>query len=233
MEHSTHPEQVFSPVEGVIFDMDGLMIDSERVTFEGYQILCAKEGKTMDKDTYQLCLGKPVPDILQVFYDAYGQDFPIERIIKENHQRMAAVFETEGVPAKPGLRQLLEFLKSNGIRTAVATSSTRERVSRILQLADLEKDFDAVVCGDEVKHGKPAPDIFLKAADALHLPPQSCLVLEDSESGIQAARSASIPVLCIPDMKQPEPAYAAMTEKILPSLHEVISWIQTHKQSHE
>lgn len=218
-------------MKGIIFDMDGLMIDSERVTYEGYVELCEKLGKTLTVDMYVQCLGKPVPQIWDVFYKGFGSDFPAPEIMKANHARMAAQFEQDGVPVKPGLRPLLDYLKAQGYKTCVATSSTRERVDKILAKADLANAFDETICGDEVERGKPDPEIFLKACQKLHLPPEACLVLEDSEMGIQAASQAGIRVVCVPDMKYPEPEYAKKTWKIVERLDQVIPLLRESEQS--
>lgn len=191
-------------IKGIIFDMDGLMINSEEVTFEGYVELCARRGCKLSRETYLNCLGKPVAQIWQVFYDAFGNDFPAPEIMKENHIRMAAQFAAQGVPLKPGLIELLQYLKTNDYKTCVATSSTRDRVDTILAQAKIAKYFDASICGNEVEKGKPDPEIFIKASRKLELPVEQCLVLEDSEMGIQAAYDGHIPVVCIPDMKYPE-----------------------------
>ena len=213
--------------QAVLFDMDGLMIDSEKVTYEGYQELCRKEGVEMDLETYKKCLGKPVRGIWQVFYDAYGNDFPIERIMKENHARMAHVFETEGVPLKEGLKELLIWLNEQKIPCVLATSSTRNRVDQILERAGLTELFKDAVCGDEVTKGKPNPEIFLTAAQKAGVPSEECLVLEDSEMGILAAADGSLPVICVPDMKYPEEEYANRCEAIVPSLLDVLNLLQS------
>ena len=144
-------------IKAVIFDMDGLMIDSERVTFEGYQHIMGQMGLTITSDFYKTLLGKPLKGIFQRFYDVYGNDFPIESVIKDVHAYMANRFETEGVPLKEGLVPLLKYCRENGYRTIVATSSNRNRVDTILRSADIEQYFDDSICGDEVTKGKPDP----------------------------------------------------------------------------
>lgn len=212
-------------VKAVIFDMDGLMIDSERVTFEGYQKVMGKMGLSISKDFYKQLLGKPIKGIYQCFYDTYGNDFPIASVIKEVHQYMADLFENEGVPLKTGLINLLEYLKTHQYKTIVATSSNRDRVDAILTRANIMQYFDDSICGDEVTHGKPHPEVFLNSCKKLGVQPEEAIVLEDSEAGIQAAHSANISVLCVPDMKYPEPKYAAMTTKIINDLNEVIDYL--------
>ena len=102
-------------IKAIIFDMDGLMIDSERVTFECYQEILKGMNLTMDEEFYKTLLGKPLKGIYQRFYDVYGNDFPIEDVIKDVHSLMAKRFETEGVPIKTGLKSLLEYLKENNL----------------------------------------------------------------------------------------------------------------------
>lgn len=216
-------------IKAVIFDMDGLMIDSERVTFEGYQKVMGEMGLTISQDFYKKLLGKPIKGIYQCFYDTYGDDFPIESVIKDVHKYMADLFENEGVPLKAGLIHLLEYLKQHQYQTIVATSSNRDRVDSILARADITKYFDDSICGDEVTHGKPHPEVFLNSCKKLGVSPAEAIVLEDSEAGIQASYSAGIKVLCVPDMKYPEPKYVEMTTKIINDLNEVIDYLEASK----
>lgn len=213
-------------IQAVIFDMDGLMIDSERVTYEGYVTECEKLGTSMDKDFYKRLLGLPKPAIFRSFHDQYGQSFPIEQVMVRVHQYMEDRFRQEGVPVKEGLAELLTYLKAHDYKTVVATSSTRDRVDRILAQTGLIDYFDGSVCGDEVERGKPDPDIFLKACRKADVPPAQALVLEDSETGIEAAHSAGIPVICIPDMKYPAEKFAKKTYGIAESLSQVLPMLQ-------
>lgn len=208
-------------IKAVIFDMDGLMIDSERVTYEGYVIECKKLGVVMDEEFYKRLLGRTLPEVYLMFREKYGEAFPMDDVLKKVHKYMDDRFAGEGVPVKKGLRKLLGYLKEHGYRTVVATSSGRQRVDRILKLADLEAYFDDSVCGDEVTKGKPDPEVFLKACEKAEAEPGEALVLEDSEAGISAAFAAGIPVVCVPDMKYPEKEYAAKAYKIVKSLDEV------------
>ena len=113
-------------------------------------------------------------------------------------------------------------MKANGYQTVVATSSTRERVNKILKQAELSKFFDASVCGDEVEKGKPNPEVFLKACEKIGVKPEKAIVLEDSEAGIQASFVAGIPVICVPDMKYPEEQFAKKANTIVGSLRVVL-----------
>lgn len=214
-------------IKAIIFDMDGLMIDSERVTFECYQEILKGMNLTMDEEFYKTLLGKPLKGIYQRFYDVYGNDFPIEDVIKDVHALMAKRFETEGVPIKTGLKSLLEYLKENNYKTIVATSSNRDRVDTILSQAQITDYFDDSICGDEVTKGKPNPEVFLKSCQKLGVNVDEAIVLEDSEAGIQASYDASIKVICIPDMKYPEKQYEEKTFKILKDLNGVTEYLKS------
>lgn len=214
-------------IKAIIFDMDGLMIDSERVTFECYQERLNDMNLTMDEEFYKTLLGKPIKGIYQRFYDVYGNDFPIENVIQDVHQLMAERFETEGVPVKKGLVELLHYLKDNNYKTIVATSSNRDRVDKILAQAKITEFFDDSICGDEVTKGKPNPEVFLKSCQKLGVNVDEAIVLEDSEAGIQASYDANIKVICIPDMKYPKKQYEEKTFKILKDLTEVTAYLKS------
>ena len=214
-------------IKAIIFDMDGLMIDSERVTFECYQERLKDMNLTMDEEFYKTLLGKPIKGIYQRFYDVYGNDFPIENVIQDVHQLMAERFETEGVPVKKGLVELLHYLKDNNYKTIVATSSNRDRVDKILAQAKITEFFDDSICGDEVTKGKPNPEVFLKSCQKLGVNVVEAIVFEDSEAGIQASYDANIKVICIPDMKYPEKQYEEKTFKILKDLTEVTAYLKS------
>ena len=214
-------------IKAIIFDMDGLMIDSERVTFECYQERLKDMNLTMDEEFYKTLLGKPIKGIYQRFYDVYGNDFPIQNVIQDVHQLMAERFETEGVPVKKGLVELLHYLKDNNYKTIVATSSNRDRVDKILAQAKITEFFDDSICGDEVTKGKPNPEVFLKSCQKLGVNVDEAIVLEDSEAGIQASYDANIKVICIPDMKYPEKQYEEKKFKILKDLTEVTAYLKS------
>lgn len=217
-------------IKAVIFDMDGLMIDSERVTFEGYQHVLAKENLTMSEEKYKTLLGKTVKAVHELFKEDYGPQYDVDQIIKDVHAYIAQRFETEGVPLKPGLVELLKYLKENNYKTIIATSSHRNRVDLIVKQAQIDQYFDDSICGDEVTKGKPNPEVFLKACQKLQVSPQDALVLEDSESGINAAYNADIKVIGIPDMKYPEEKFVKMTYKIMDNLFQVKEFLEENNK---
>ena len=212
--------------KAVIFDMDGLMIDSERVTYNEYVKKLAQLGHhDFTEELYRNCLGKNKPGICQVFIDHYGQDFPMTEVWDDVHVWIDESLR-QYVPKKKRLVELLEYLKANNYKTIVATSSGRARVDEILKNADLTKYFDDSICGDEVTHGKPHPEIFLTACQKLDVKPEEALVLEDSEAGILAAYDGRIDVICVLDMKYPEPQFVEKVTKIVDSLDEVIDYLK-------
>lgn len=213
-------------LKAVIFDMDGLMIDTENVTYQCYQEVLKEMNLSMSKDFYTTLLGRTMKATREAMYKQYGNDFPIDETAQKVHDLMDERFAREGVPLKDGLVELLTYLKEHNYKTMIATSSRRERVNALLTDNGILNYFDDVICGDEVEHGKPAPDVFLNACQKLNVQPSEALVLEDSEAGIQAAHNAHISVICIPDMKYPDEDYANKTTCILNSLNEVIDYIE-------
>ena len=212
--------------KAVIFDMDGLMIDSERVTYNEYVKKLAQLGHhDFTEELYRNCLGKNKQGICQVFIDHYGQDFPMTEVWDDVHVWIDESLR-QYVPKKKGLVELLEYLKANNYKTIVATSSGRARVDEILKNGNLTEYFDDSICGDEVTHGKPHPEIFLTACQKLDVKPEEALVLEDSEAGILAAYDGRIDVICVPDMKYPEQQFVEKVTKIVDSLDEVIDYLK-------
>jgi len=217
-------------IKAVIFDMDGLMIDSENISFMCYQKILDKYHLTLSRDLYMSFLGKTIENAFLIIEENFGLKLSIEDSLQEFKGIMEEIVEQQGVSLKKGLIDLLKYLKDNHYQTIIATSSGRPRVHQLLQDTHVLNYFDDIVCGDEVKKGKPNPDIFIKACEKLGVSPNETLVLEDSEAGIQAAYSAQIPVICIPDMKYPDPQYQSMTTQILESLDLVIPYLKKIKQ---
>ena len=148
----------------------------------------------------------------------------LERILSREEELHA-----QGVELKPGAKELLAYLKQEGCGVAMASSSTRERALNLLDQHGVTGYFQRFVFAGEVERGKPAPDVFLKACEKLGQAPEDCLVLEDSEAGIQAAHAARIPVICVPDLKTPERRFLDLTAAVCPSLDQVIPYLSDKK----
>jgi HAD superfamily hydrolase (TIGR01509 family) len=201
-----------------LFDMDGLMIDSERLTFEGYQEVLKNLGIDIDIEFYKTMLGFPIPKIERRFKEFYGERFPFREVLPKVHEYINNFFYNSGVPLKKGLIPLLDHLRNSHCLVAVATSSDRCRADNILRMANIDHYFHFMVCGDEVERGKPDPEVFLKCCARAKCKPQDAIVLEDSEQGIVASCRAGITCFAIPDLKVPDREYAQMAYQVMDSL---------------
>ncbi len=206
-------------LRAVILDMDGVIIDSEPIYRLVWQSTAAELGYNLTDELYLSLLGFTIPDAEAEVARVFGPGFPSARFRELWPVRWRRQVETRGMPVKPGLWNFLEFLEQHRLPVAVATSSDAETVVFSLRAAALEGRFPCIVSGDQVARGKPAPDIFLKAARRLGVAPEFCIVLEDSDAGILAAAAAGVPAILIPDLKQPSPEIAKLVFRVLPSLH--------------
>ena len=212
-------------IKAVIFDLDGLLIDSEIISYKIYKEILHQFGYDFSIEEYaQNFSGKTEVNNVKNLIYKYSLSWTVE-IGLENVLKIESKFLSQGVALKPGVQELLSYLKNKCFKIAIASSSTKDRALTILRQHNIIEYFNEFVFGYEVEKGKPAPDIFLKACDKLSVNPEECLVLEDSETGIQAAYSANIPVICIPDMKVPSQHYLDMTKTVLHSLEEVIHYL--------
>ena len=212
-------------IKAVIFDLDGLLIDSEIVSYKIYKEILNQFGHSFSIEEYaQNFSGKTEVKNVTNLIDTYNLPWTVE-VGLDNVLKVEDKFINEGIDLKTGVKKLLTYLKDKNLKIAIASSSTRDRALTILRQHNIVEYFDEFVFGNEIEKGKPNPDIFLKACDKISVNPEECLVLEDSESGIQVAYSANIPVICIPDMKVPNQYYLNMTKAVLSSLEEVIYYL--------
>jgi HAD superfamily hydrolase (TIGR01509 family) len=219
-------QNLFSRVSAVIFDMDGLMLDTERVERVTFQRAAADFGFHSLEEPYVRTIGRNWPDSKRIFAEALGDQFPYDEIRKRWRQYTETYIAESGVSEKPGLRELLEFLEKVDVPKAVATSTIRVKALALLQQSNLLHHFGAVVGGDEVSAGKPDPAIFLAAAKRLNVEPQRCLVLEDSGPGIQAAHAAGMISVLVPDTVQPTAETLARAFCVCRSLSGVIELLR-------
>ena len=214
--------------KAVIFDLDGLLIDSEIISYKMYADLLQKHNLRFTLDTYaRQYSGKNEVTNMQNLIFTYHLPITLEQGLSYVSALEKEYF-AKGVPLKPGARELLHFLKRRDIKILLASSSTRERALSVLAQHGIENCFDAMVFGPEIAHGKPAPDIFIKAREKSGEASGDCLVLEDSEAGIRAAYAAGIDVICVPDMKRPDGAFLSVAAAVLPSLFDVPLWLETN-----
>lgn len=213
-------------IQSVIFDLDGLLINSEIVSFEIYRELLAEHEQEFTLENYaQNYSGRSGLLNMENIIKEYQLPFGVQEGMAHSDEIEAKHVE-EGIDLMDGAVELLAYLKENEYEISLASSSTRERAFTILKQHDIFDYFSHFTFGPEIENGKPAPDIFLMACEKTDFQKQETLILEDSESGIQAAVSADIPVICVPDMKVPNEKILEKTEGVLSSLHEVIDWLE-------
>ena len=184
-------------MKGVIFDWDGVVIDSSAQHERSWEILAEEISRPLPEGHFKLGFGKKnqviIPEILGWATDAAE----IAALSDRKEEIYRELVRQSGVQILPGARELVSALRLEGIPRAIGSSTPRGNLDAIFAATGLGELFDAVVCGDDVVHGKPAPDVFLLAAQMLGLPPAECLVLEDAHAGIEAAHRAGIPVLAV------------------------------------
>jgi beta-phosphoglucomutase family hydrolase len=212
-------------IQGIIFDMDGVIIDSERISFRCFQEVFKEYNYEIDEKFYLKLIGRNYAGIEDIMKKEYGDDFPFEAIYRKKADLAYEVTDRDGVIVKPGVHELMDYLKENGYKIAVATSTRRERALQLLEEAKVKAKVDFVVCGDEVENSKPNPEIFLKAAKGLGVEAEKCIVIEDSDAGITAAHAAKMTGIHVPDMKQLEVETKALAFKVCKSLFEVKEYL--------
>ncbi|MGR5230841.1 HAD family hydrolase [Vibrio rotiferianus] len=210
--------------QAAIFDMDGLLLDTERVCMHIFKQACEVQNLPFHEDVYLSIIGRNAAGIEVIFRKAYGED--LDRLHKEWRSRYNAVVQHQAIPVKQGVIELLEWLKKNSIPTAVATSTANEVAKKKLELAGLSKYFDNLTTGCEVTHGKPDPEIYLLAASRLNIEPTKCLAFEDSNNGVRSAVSAKMITFQIPDLVEPCEEVRGFGHSILPSLTDVLSQLK-------
>jgi HAD superfamily hydrolase (TIGR01509 family) len=187
----------------IIFDMDGLLLDSERPFREAWLTEAEKLGYLTDHALYSQVIGRTERDSRKIFCRHFGQDFPYDKIYSSVRSSLEQGVARHGHQPKAGAVELLQYLANRSVPCVVATSTAHELAQARLQKAKILDYFQEVTGGDEVLNGKPHPDLFLLAARKQKVASSDCLVLEDSEYGARAAQAAGMPVIVIPDLKEP------------------------------
>lgn len=212
-------------IDLVIFDMDGLIFDTERVSQISFTKAVKECGYELDEVTFKKTIAANIQKVRQIYLERFGEGFPFEEVLERKFAYADEYIQQNGVPIKPGLYELLDFLCARKVKKAVATSSNRAVAMNLLRMANIADRFDAILCGDEIKHSKPHPDIFLRVADKLQCQPDRCLVLEDAAMGILAAHRAGMKSIMIPDLVSPDAKTLKITCKVLPSLEDVKKYV--------
>jgi HAD superfamily hydrolase (TIGR01509 family) len=220
-------------LHGVIFDLDGLMFDTERMWATFWEPALSSLGLHYSEGLAEDARGTAGESMRAVLRKHFGPDCDTEAIIARLHELAEAAF-AQPVPKKPGLDALLAYLQAHGIPMAVASSSRQDVVRRHLRNGQIEPYFRAVITGDMVARSKPEPDIFLRAAEALGVSPAECLVLEDSYNGVRAGHAGGFITVMVPDLAPADDEMRALYTREFASLDEVRSWLEaTDLLAHE
>jgi HAD superfamily hydrolase (TIGR01509 family) len=213
------------PVEAVIFDMDGTLIDSESVYIVGMQEAARTLGLELPLSLCHAMVGVPSRECNQMLEEHYGAGFDLA-VFRGHFSTSVQRQMSERVPVKSGVVELLDFLALKGLPLAIATSAGRTTAERNLGRAGLLDRFTALATRDDVEHAKPAPDVYLEAARRLDVVPQHCVAFEDSSVGVLAAHAAGMRTVMIPDILPPTDEARAKCLHIAQDLHEVLRLIQ-------
>ena len=209
------------PVQAVVFDMDGLLIDSEGLVREGIRLAASNLGFEMPLSLCAAMIGLPYERGKVLIREHFGPDFDLDGYLEEEKRVIGALF-AEGVALKTGVVEILDQLDALGLPRAVATSSGRGAVDHALGGNGVLHRFGAIVSREDVARHKPYPDPFLKAAALLGVAPEACLALEDSHNGVRAAHAAGMMTVMVPDLLDPTEEMHAKCVHIAESLHEVM-----------
>ena len=206
-----------------IFDMDGLLFDTERLFMTKRAEILPEYGYVHREEDYIRTLGTSGPELLTVLDDIYGEGYPAQEISDRSRAAQMAHMRAYGAPVKPGIVSLLTWIQKKNIPCCVATATASVHADEILRLGGIREYFSFIIGGDQVSHSKPNPEIFLTACEKGGVAPKDGIVLEDSENGILAAYAAGIPVICIPDMKFPVEEIADKTSALVSDASQIPS----------
>lgn len=208
----------------VIFDMDGTILDSERFCFECMREAFGQKGKEFTEEEYKHVIGGTREGAIQYFRSLFGESLDYTEIWREEEALEEERFARgDGVPLKAGYTELASWLKEQKIQSILATSTSRKKAEKRLELAGILGNFDFMVCGDEVKKGKPDPEIYLQAVARSQTEASEIMVIEDSFNGVRAACGAGLRVIMVPDMIAPSEEIKKLIYAQTQNLREVIS----------
>ena len=208
-------------IRGILFDMDGLMFDTERISSLAFDHVEKELGIDLRSGMPDMT-GRSVKDIARLYREKYGPDYDFYGIREKRIAFTRQYIREHGLPVKPGLRELVKYLRVHGYRWAMATSSSREAAERNLGLTGMLDDFPCRICGDMVERSKPDPQIFLRAAEKLHADIHRSFVFEDAKSGVQAAVAAgAAKVIAVAGTADPEALRALGAARVIESYREL------------
>jgi HAD superfamily hydrolase (TIGR01509 family) len=214
-------------IKALIFDMDGLLVDTEHLAYAAMDAFLAKFEVERRQDIHDQMLGRRLPEAIAIVKEGYGLHHPLDDLIAD-YTIMRRDTLIGNVKPLPGAREAVQFGHDAGLRIGLASSGLRDQVTLSLNEAGLRGLFEVEVTGDDVTRGKPAPDLFLKAAEGLNVEPAYCVVFEDAPAGIAAAVNAGMRAVAVPNDHSRLMEFPIPAEAVLDSLHDAIPWLKSH-----
>lgn len=211
--------------KAVVFDMDGVIFDSERAVMQCWKEVASRHNIPDIEKAILACTGTTMVRTREIMLNLYGADFPYDEYAKESSAIFHSRYDGGRLPMKPGVKELLSFLKEHGKKIALASSTRQQVVTDELRDAGIIGYFDRIICGDMVSRSKPAPDIFLKACKELNVSPSDSYAIEDSYNGIRAAHAGGLHPIMVPDLLPADEEMQSLAETILPNLTSVMEYL--------
>lgn len=213
--------------KAVVFDMDGVIFDSERLVIECWKVVADKYGVPGIEEACQEVLGVNAVETKEKFLKRYGADFPYDAYKSEMSKLFHDLYDGGRLPLKTGVVELLQYLKESDVKVALASSTRSAVVRQELTDAGIIEYFQVVIGGDMVSRSKPQPDIFLKACEELGVAPEEAFAIEDSYNGIRAAAAGKLRPLMVPDLMPPTEEIQALSEASFETLLDVKSYLSS------
>ena len=211
-------------MRAVVFDMDGILFDTERLCRDSWVAVAEKKGLPGMEEVFAQCIGLNANDSKRIVMRAYGEDFDYQAFREEAYVWYWDYVEKNGLPVMPGAERLLGWLKERGWIVGLASSTRRSSVLRNLELSGFSDYFKTVITGDMVEHSKPMPDIYLIACQELGVRPEETYAIEDSPNGIRSAHAAGLKALMVPDMLKPDEEMRRLSFQIMENLDQVLEF---------
>ena len=213
-------------MKAVVFVMGGVLFDTERLCMEAWMAVAEKWGLPEMEEVFPQCIGLNANDSRQVVIGAYGEDFDYPLFRKETAAWFADYVDRNGLPVKPGVREILEWLKESRYIVGLASSTKEASVRSHLEMTGLSDYFSVLTTGDMVEHSKPRPDIYLLACERLGVEPGQAYAIEDSPNGIRAAHAAGLCPVMVPDMVEPDGEILRLCRIVLRDLVQVLDFLK-------
>nr|WP_300658934.1 HAD family phosphatase [uncultured Acetatifactor sp.] len=216
-------------MKAVVFDMDGVLFDTEIVCMKAWMAVAERRGLSGMEEIFNQVIGLNANDSRLIVLKAYGEDFDYPGFRQEAAEFFQKDIRENGLPVKPGVPEILEWLKGSGYKVGLASSTRSESVLSHLKQAEMEDYFSVVITGDMIEHSKPRPDIYLLACSRLGVEPEQAYAIEDSPNGVRSAHAAGMWTIMVPDMIAPDEEMRRLSRVILKDMTEVMAYLQQKK----